>query len=339
MKPIGEVKQDSVPGRTSLRSRSAIRTYHMHGWDREKPVRIALCSDTHYWPGCDHCFGDANEQLQPWSDQIQRSLLADLQAAGPDLLLHLGDFSCGGGMFGMPEAEFCSVLGRTHQEFAALSLPYRAIPGNHDIPPGAGSYAEVEQILGLEPGLGATIDLAPARLVLLNVQGHTAAQLEAARPNDPVYGWASPQELARLDQALATAGTRPVLLFTHQLLRPWIGNQPCQDFYQVRNAEAVLAVLARHGNVRAVFQGHAHRLDVHQAPVGNTSCHFVVIPAVIAHPHAWMVLALTPDRLRVTMQALPLPEPIRRGCPNTQRQRWRAGRPDWQDFTIALEPG
>jgi hypothetical protein len=39
--------------------------------------------------------------MQPWSHEIQAVLLAEVTAAKPDLLFHLGDFTCGGGVFGM----------------------------------------------------------------------------------------------------------------------------------------------------------------------------------------------------------------------------------------------
>jgi 3',5'-cyclic AMP phosphodiesterase CpdA len=60
-------------------------------------TRIALCSDTHFWPGATRNYGLEEEQLQLWSEIIQGTLLAELELAAPDLTLHLGDLTCGVG--------------------------------------------------------------------------------------------------------------------------------------------------------------------------------------------------------------------------------------------------
>ena len=81
-------------------------------------------------------------------------------------------------------------------------------------------------------------------------------------------------------RALATAGDLPVLVFTHQLLAPWSNHVDWHDYFAVRNAAAVRAVLSRHSNVAAVFQAHAHRFDVRRLALGTPGvhlCHFAVI--------------------------------------------------------------
>ncbi|MCB0155926.1 MAG: metallophosphoesterase, partial [Anaerolineae bacterium] len=200
-------------------------------------TRLALCSDTHFWPGATRRYGHDEEQLQPWSVPLQAALLAELSAAAPDLILHLGDLTCGGGHFEMPEDEFYTVLAATVQAFASLPASFQALPGNHDCPAN-GDWTFAEQQLGLGPGLGRTIDLPAARLVLLNAQGHSAEQLAAAYPRGPNAGWVNQAELTRLADALATAGERPVLIFSHQLLRPWSGAQPWKELYAIENAGA-----------------------------------------------------------------------------------------------------
>jgi Icc protein len=280
-------------------------------------------------------FGADGEQLQPWSEEIQASLLAELQAAGPDLVLHLGDLTCGGGAFEMPDALFFDTVDHLYQAFQALPADFSILPGNHDGPAGS-DWSYVEDKFGLGPGLGRTIDLPTARLILLNAQGHSPARLAAAWPGDPTYGWVSEAELARLDTALATAGERPVLLFVHQLLKPWLGEQPWKELYGVENAEAVLEILTRHSNVRAVFQAHAHRLDVQSARVGRRECWFIISPAIIVYPLAWLQLDLTAETLQVTMRQLPLSELAELSRQSGEGHDWRAGRPEWQNFIISL---
>ncbi|RME52113.1 MAG: hypothetical protein D6790_19015 [Caldilineae bacterium] len=268
---------------------------------------VAVVSDTHFWPGAQVSFGGQEEQLQPWSEEIHRTFLAEIRRLAPDYLIHLGDFSCGGGVFNMPVEAFCATVIQLHQDYRNLPLAYHAIPGNHDCPQGATDYSFIEQLLGLPARQGCTIDLPWARLVLLNAQGHSQEQMEAALPNDPIYGWVDDQELARLERELAGAGERPVILLTHQLLRPWSNGQHWADFYAIRNREAVLAIMAQHGNVRAVIQGHAHLLDAQQASVGGHPVHFIVNPSLIQYPLGWLLLTFQEKEMTVQYRPLPLP--------------------------------
>ena len=168
--------------------------------------------------------------------------------------------------------------------------------------------------------------------------GHSPAQIAQADGHDPVYGWVSDEELRRLDEALATAGGRRVLLFTHQLLAPWSNHEAWRDFYAVRNAPAVREVLSRHGNVAAVFQAHAHRFDVRRMALGRSECPFVVLPSLIEYPLAWVQLDLDGTFLRMRLRQLPLPDLQEASRTSGGGQSWRAGRPEWRDLTIPLHP-
>ena len=303
-------------------------------------TRIALCSDTHLWFDATQRFGDNGEQLQPWCAEILATLLAEVQAAVPAAILHLGDISCGGGMFNMPDEQFYASLAQGVRAFQnASGGNLYGLPGNHDCPPG-GNYVYAEQLLGLATGLGHTLDLPEARLILLNAQGHSPEQIAVALPLDPVYGWVNEAELARLEQALATAGTRPVVIFCHQLLRVWVAEYEWRDFYWLRNADVVLALLARYENVRAVFQGHAHRLDVQFAQLDPNSsqaaCCFVVLPALIEYPLGWLQLDFSAEQLQVTHKRLPLAHLAAMSLEQGEDRSWRSGRPEWQSFTIQL---
>jgi 3',5'-cyclic AMP phosphodiesterase CpdA len=303
--------------------------------DPAREVRIGLCSDTHYWPGGENRhLPDGRVQWQEFSQRIQRALLSELSNANLDLILHLGDVTCGGGSYMMPDAVFYSTLNDTQREFAALAAPVHALPGNHDCPPGGGDWSYFEKLWGMPSQRGKTLDLAGVRLVLLNAQGHSSEQIARAQPGDPIYGWVSDAELARLDADLARSDG-PVLLFVHQLLRPWSGHEAeWQEYYRVENAAAVLDVLARHGNVRAVFQGHAHMYDVQTVQLGGAPCTFVVTPAIIEYPMAWLAMTVSGTTLRITYQPLPLPELTESF--EASPHAWRSGLDQWHDFTVEL---
>jgi hypothetical protein len=175
---------------------------------------------------------------------------------------------------------------------------------------------------------------------LLNAQGHSPEQIATALPLDPVYGWVNEAELARLEYALATAGERPVLIFCHQLLRAWVAERQWKDFYGLRNAEVVLALLARYPNVRGIFQGHAHRLDLQFAQLAPSAkpaaCCFVVLPALIEYPLGWLQLDFSADNLQVTHKRLPLTQLATTSLQHGEDRAWRGGQPAWQSFTIPL---
>lgn len=300
-------------------------------------VRIGLVSDTHYWPGGGAFHGgDGNLQVLGWSEQVVDTLVDQLNRSDLDLAIHLGDLTCGGGTYEVAETEFYELQIAVHGRLQQADAPFYGLPGNHDCPPSGPPWTFNEERWGLEPGLGRTIDTPNARLVLLNTQGHTPEQIEAGRPGDPVYGWVGDDELVRLDDALGSAGDLPIVLLLHQLLKPWAGERTWAHYYPVLNADSVLAILADHGNVRAVFQGHAHMLDVQQLAVGDGRCWFIVIPSTIEYPLGWMNLTLASGRLDVQLRTLPLPELAESTRTSGAGQEWRAGLPEWRSFAIDL---
>ena len=298
---------------------------------------IGLCADTHYWPdGQNFVTSDGSLQLQGSSAELLTSLFQDLSRADIDLVIHLGDMTCGGGTYAMAPEKFVTTVVDLYRTYRSLNAPVYVLPGNHDSTPGSGGWEEFHAVWGAQPGLGMTLDLPAARLVLLNTHGHSAAQIAHADEYDPVYGWVNRHELTRFDEALATAGSRPVLVFSHQLLAPWSSGPQWHEFYGVRNASAVLDIMGHHGNVRAVFQAHAHRLDVNRIDLGDSECTFVILPSLIEYPLAWVRLDLTADAMRMRMQQLPLPELREASRESGSGQSWRAGRPEWWDLTIPL---
>ncbi len=297
-------------------------------------TRIALVADTHTWPSAAGAapFGDDYAaMLLDESDALHALLLEEIAASGATVALHLGDMTCGGGFFNLPNANFAPLLARLHGDFASLPMPMLALPGNHDTPPGndgsspsTGGWALFEQLWGLERGLGATVDVDGLRLLLINAQGHDAAQIQDAQPGDPVYGWLSEGELARVDEALASAGGRPVLAFVHQLVHPWrTPYRPWKPYYAVRNADALLRVLARRRGVRVLFQAHAHRYEQGELGFNGFRALSVLAPSIIEYPVGWLQLDVRADGMRVTLRQLPRPDLIRRSlCDGAQA--WRA---------------
>jgi 3',5'-cyclic AMP phosphodiesterase CpdA len=308
-----------------------------NGGQNSDLISIGLCADTHYWPhGQNFVTSDGSLQLQSASQDLLAALFQDLQRARLDLVLHLGDLTCGGGTYDMAPDVFVTTVVDLYRTYQSLNAPVYVLPGNHDSLPGAGGWNVFHDVWGLEPGLGMTLDLPLARLILLNTHGHSPAQIAQADEFDPVYGWVSNDELQRLEESLATAGGKPVLIFTHQLLAPWSNHLDWRDYFAVRNAGAVRNVLSRHNNVSAIFQAHAHRFDVRRLRLGRQESTFVILPSLIEFPLAWVQLDLAPRLLRMRLRQLPLPQLQEASRASGSGQDWRAGRPEWWDLTIPL---
>ena len=298
---------------------------------------IGLCADTHFWPGAPNFVGGSgNVQCQAHSTALLENLTQELHTAELDFVFYLGDQTCGGGTYAMPADHFRATLAATHTALRTTAPVVCALPGNHDSLPGAGGWRDFNRLWQMQPGLGVTVDLPHARLVLVNTCGHSTAQLAAAEDGDPIWGWVGDDELARVETALSTADERPVLLFMHQMLRPWPGQAGWRDYYAVANGAALLDVAARYGNVAAVFQAHAHRLDVQSALLGGRPCTFVILPSLIEYPLAWVRLDLGAEGCRMRQQPLWLPAARADALRCATDPRWRAGEPAWRDWEIPI---
>lgn len=299
---------------------------------------LGIVTDTHYWRRSEPTVtSDGAVQLQHCSDQILDTLVAELQAGQVDQIIHLGDMVCGGGGYTMLGDEFDAALAHVHQRLHTANITVMALPGNHDAHPGLGDLRRFHTLWQYEAGLGKTIDLPQARLILLNAMGHTPEQIAAAPDRDPVYGFVSAAELARLDDALSSADGRPVLIFAHQLLAPWSGGLHWRDYFGISNAGEVMAVLERYAGVRAIIQGHAHRLDIQERTIyQNERCIFGIVPATIEYPVAWTRLSLSSTEGRLQLKRLPLPEISVLSELSGNGQRWRQGVPTWWDYHFPL---
>lgn len=129
---------------------------------------------------------------------------------------------------------------RIAQCLETLGTPVYCLPGNHDFP------AAMEA--ALRRGLVQRVRyLAAGRWQLV--------LLDSSFPGAPV-GHLATRELALLDSVLASAAERPTVVCLHHQPLPvgtgWL------DTMAVANSAALLAVLARYSQVRALVFGHIH---------------------------------------------------------------------------------
>lgn len=164
--------------------------------------------------------------------------LADIGSnhADADLVVISGDLTNDG-----ERAAYAAL----RERLAGFGPPCRLMLGNHD---DRALFLEMFPEAAAERGFVQTVvDSREGRLILLDTldSGHVEGKLCAAR-----LDW--------LDERLQEARDRPVFLFMHH--PPFRIHIPELDRVRLADADALHAVLLRHGNVRHIFAGHVHRL-------------------------------------------------------------------------------
>jgi Icc protein len=129
---------------------------------------------------------------------------------------------------------------------APLEIPFIAIPGNHDSRdlmrtalPGLG-YAQASGALNSMRKVG-DVDVV---LLDSSVPGAAHGELDATT-------------LTWLDAVLAASATRPALLFLHH--PPFVTGITHMDVQNLRNADALAALIRKHPRARLIAAGHVHR--------------------------------------------------------------------------------
>jgi Icc protein len=212
-----------------------------------KPVRIAQISDLHIKPPGSLAYGRVDT-----AKALERCVAALNEfTPKPDLVVISGDLA------DTPTAEEYDHLKRLLEP---LQLPSVGIPGNHDsrdlmraaFPRAAYAFASGP--------LNQKVEVGALDLVLLDssVPGQPHGELDA-----PTLQW--------LDQTLASAPTRPALLFLHH--PPFLTGIWHMDRQNLRNSGELASIVPRHPRVRLIAAGHVHRATLAMfAGVPTTIC-------------------------------------------------------------------
>ena len=145
----------------------------------------------------------------------------------PDVTLHTGDLADDGA-----EESYLA----SQKVLRTLHGSVEVVPGNHD---------DVDAMASCFPDCVRpirTVDLGAWQLVLVNSAGHGRE-----------HGHLPSATLAAMEQLL-DADPRPALLAMHHPPIPACQHADCR----LANADALLDLIGRHGNVRAVASGHLH---------------------------------------------------------------------------------
>ena len=212
-------------------------------------------------------------------DATLGAVLADIGAArpAPEVVLATGDLS---------QTASDASYARLAEGLRGLDRPVHCLPGNHD-----GPAAMDRALAGGAVTTAFLVDEGAWRIVLLDsyLPGSHAGRLGA-------------EQLARLDEALASAPGRFALVALHHppvsIASPWM------DAMGLLDAADFFALLDRHDNVRAVIWGHIHqpfeevRNGVRLLGTPSTSRQFrpqTEKPVMTGEPPAWRRLLLHGD--------------------------------------------
>ena len=220
------------------------------GAKRGKALRFGVVTDTHYSDrevGGTRHYRDSLKKMQEAIDYFNR---ADL-----DFIIELGD------MKDMPKsgdtAQTLRDLDRIEAIFRQFEgATYHAL-GNHDM-----DCISKEEFLAHTTNTGRakgksyySFAARGVRCIVLDAN-FNADLTPYCRGN---FKWTSaqipPEQLGWLEAELAAHANQPTLIFLHQLLDSFSGvnKNVC-----VSNAAEVVAIIERHPQVLAVFQGHHH---------------------------------------------------------------------------------
>jgi 3',5'-cyclic AMP phosphodiesterase CpdA len=173
-----------------------------------------------------------------------------------------------------------------------LRVPTHFAMGNHDLRQPFRRVFLGEQQPDTAPYY-YTFDSAQYRFIVLDslIEGEVGGALDAT-------------QLAWLETTLATAPTRPTILFVHHPPAPtgidWL------DEHVIANGAAFLAVLARHSQVRRVFFGHVHmalHITAHgvQCTSVPSTCYqlgdLIATPRVYAGPPGYGIVVLRDEHV------------------------------------------
>ena len=190
-----------------------------------EPLRVLHVTDTHILSDPEaQVFGiDSFTALESLLAMVKRDTWE------PHLLIATGDLSQDGS---------AASYRRLRSLLSALGIPVYCVPGNHD--------ALSEMHANLKGGpvhIERRVVSDPWQIVLLDSQV----------PGEE-HGFLSDSELAALEETLEQTPSQPTLVGLHHGPFPACPMPPCR----LENADAFLAILGRHTQVRGVISGHNH---------------------------------------------------------------------------------
>lgn len=190
-------------------------------------ITVVQLSDSHLFAGAD------GRLLGMQTDHSLQQVIGTVVAEQPkiDLLLCTGDISQDGSL---------ASYQRFAEKVQELGVPMRWFAGNHD------ERLALQQVCAKTDWLESVYDLGVWRIVLLD-----------SSVAYKVHGELAQDQLTILEQALAGAGERHVLIGLHH--HPVPISSRWMDKIGLHNAAQMLSIVSGYDNVKAVVWGHVHQ--------------------------------------------------------------------------------
>jgi hypothetical protein len=253
------------------------------------PTRVAVVSDPHVTPT-----GSGTWKVYHRTETRLRTAVSTIATLDVDGTVLLGDLT----RDGRPE-EYDVV----DEILAELPNPWVSVPGNHDVPKHWDDYDAPTPVR-------FAARYAPDEFPFVHrIGGVDVVGLDSASggPGLDLYdsheGFIPDAHLDWLKEHLADV-TNPLVVLHHNLFHPrqHTGQFPDGDFYQLRNADELAAVLAAH-DVPLVLSGHIHW----PATAVFDGVRELIAPATCSFPQAFFLLDI--DREGTTVRLVPLAGP------------------------------
>ena len=191
----------------------------------ESDWTIVQISDTHLMDQDDLEFAAMNPE-HSFQDVIQH-----MQQHLPeiDAIVHTGDLA---------QVPVAATYERYLRFMQTLNVPHFQIPGNHDDTAIFPFYRQQDRAHMLSFGNW--------RIILLN-----------SAVAGKVDGWVAEKQLQELDLLLSEQAQQHVVIACHH--HPFAMKSAWIDQHKLKNSDDLLAVIAKHSNVKAVLYGHVHQ--------------------------------------------------------------------------------
>jgi len=219
-----------------------------------------------------------------------KTALAEATSSSVDAIIFPGDMSGAGKRNELETVDRC---------LSAVSVPYMAVPGNHDVKNTAcENVIEASEKFAERYSNGEIPFIRTVRGV--DLIGLNSNALVDELSEDKVPGHVSECQLNWLRKTLKTA-TTPVTILHHPITRSW-GEETAFNptAFRLDNAKELIACLNRY-DARLVISGH-----VHWPLVGTAGkVREIVCPATCSFPQSFLLIEIGPDGTTVTLNVLP----------------------------------
>lgn len=184
---------------------------------------------------------------------IHEALVSAVNALEPDLILHGGDFLCGGGSFELAPNIYQRSIREVRHMFEGFNAPFYGIPGNHDCDAQTWRFDAFKKAFGTPDILDIDTVSPTLRIARANVFLGDTKTFGAGEWTD------QHDERLRSANSDAVRDGIPIVLCLHTWILPDAPVPPGEDGRGcIRRAAGLLQTISECPAIVATFTGHRH---------------------------------------------------------------------------------